>query len=93
LAHNEINLITHTLNHYRSFGGVTFVAVDDGSDNGTTDVLRSADDVTYPHPKEGSTFHDHKRQWCSETLDLVSRGRWVLLPDVDEFLVWHDKAN
>lgn len=93
VAHNEINLITHTLTHYRSFGDVTFVAVDDRSDDGTTDVLRSADDVTLLRPKEGSTFRDHKRQWRSETLDLVSRGRWVLLPDVDEFLVWHDRAN
>jgi hypothetical protein len=93
LAHNEITLIDRFLNHYRALGDVTFVVIDDRSDDGTSQVLRSHDDVTVLVPKEGSTYREHKRQWRSDTLDLMARGRWVLLPDVDEFLVWHDMAR
>lgn len=90
LAHNEIALIERFLDHYRGLGDVAFVVIDDRSDDGTSDILRSRDDVTVLVPKPGSTYREHKRQWRSDTLDLVAGGRWVLLPDVDEFLVWHD---
>jgi hypothetical protein len=93
LAHNEITLIEHFLDHYRGCGDISFVVIDDRSDDGTSDILRRADDVTVMVPKDGSTYREHKRQWRSDTLDLVADGRWVLLPDVDEFLVWHGQPE
>lgn len=89
LAHNEFNLLAPFLNHYRAFGDITFVVVDDRSTDDSSDYLAAQPDVTVMVPKEGSTYAKHKREWRGQTLDAVAVDRWVLAPDMDEHLVWH----
>lgn len=89
LAHNEGNLVGPFLEHYRNFGDITFIVVDDRSSDGSTEYLAAQPDVTVLAPKDGSTYAKHKREWRGQVLDQVADGRWILAPDVDEHLVWH----
>ena len=91
LVHNEANLLVPFFKHYRRFGPITFVAVDDRSTDGSGDWLAAQPDVTLLRPRDGSTYAADKREWRGQVLDRVAGGgsRWVLAPDVDELLTWH----
>ncbi|WP_341861145.1 glycosyltransferase family 2 protein [Gymnodinialimonas sp. 57CJ19] len=89
LVHNEGNLIEPFLEHYRSFGNITFIVIDDRSTDGSTEFLLAQPNVTVLAPKEGSTYAKHKREWRGQVLDEVADGRWILAPDADEHLFWH----
>lgn len=66
----------------------SFVIVDDRSDDGTYDLLEAADDVAAFAPVAGSTYAEHKRKWRSELLDKFCAGRWAIVPDIDEHMVF-----
>ncbi len=88
LAHNEANIIGPFLEHYRALGPVSFVIVDDHSTDGTREFLEAQDDVTIYQPKPGSSYARDKRAWRSEILDSCADGKWCLVPDIDEHLVY-----
>ncbi len=88
LAHNEANIIGPFLEHYRALGPVSFVIVDDHSTDGTREFLEAQDDVTIYQPKPGSSYARDKRAWRSEILDSCAHGKWCLVPDIDEHLVY-----
>ncbi len=88
LVHDEANLVPSFLDHYRAFGDVTFLIVDDRSSDGTGALLAAQPDVTVLHPRDGSTYSADKREWRGQALDRVAGGRWCLVPDIDEHLVW-----
>lgn len=89
LAHNEGNLLKAFFDHYRRFGDMTFIVVDDRSTDGSAEYLAAQPDVTVLVPNDGSTYAEHKREWRGQVLDRVADNRWVLAPDADEHLVWH----
>ena len=93
LAHNEANIIGAFLDHYRALGPVSFIIVDDHSTDGTREFLQSQPDVTLYQPRPGSTYSRDKRAWRSEILDACADGRWCLVSDIDEHLVYRDMAN
>lgn len=88
LAHNEANILPDFLTHYRGLGPVHFLIVDDGSSDGTADLLANAPDVTVFHPVPGSSYAQDKAQWRSDLLDAFAHGRWCLVPDLDEHFVF-----
>jgi hypothetical protein len=88
LTHKEMTILPEFLDHYRRLGPVQFAIVDDRSDDGSRDYLESQPDVTLFAPKPGSTYAEHKRPWRRELLDLFAPGRWCLVPDIDEHLVY-----
>lgn len=88
LVHNEANLIGPFLDHYRTMGDVRFAIVDDRSTDGTRELLRDAPDVTLFAPRDGSSYARDKSAWRGELLDASGDGRWCLVPDIDEHLVW-----
>lgn len=88
LAHNEANILNDFLEHYRSLGSVTFLVVDDRSTDATPELLSNAPDVTVFRPSEGSSYKEHKALWRSELLDTFGNGRWCVVPDFDEHLVF-----
>lgn len=90
LAHNEAQLLPEFLTHYRKLGVDRFFIVDDRSTDGSADLLRAQSDVTLFAPAEGSTYARDKRFWRAELLDTFADGRWVVVPDVDEHLVYRD---
>lgn len=88
LAHNEVNILSDFLAHYRGLGPVTFLIVDDNSTDGTSELLSEMSDVTVFRPAKGSTYQEHKAIWRSELLDTFSDQRWCLVPDLDEHFVF-----
>ena len=89
LVHNEVNILPQFFAHYRSFGALRFLVVDDHSTDGSREYLVAQPDVTVFKPKPGSSYAEHKRAWRREPLDAFGIGRWCLVPDADEHLVWN----
>jgi len=93
LAHNEGHILREFLDHYRRVGVDRFYIVDDRSTDGSSEILRSQQDVTVYSPVEGSTYARDKRYWRSQLMDRHCSGRWVLVPDLDEHLVYRDSES
>jgi glycosyltransferase involved in cell wall biosynthesis len=88
VVRNEMILLPHFLNHYRKLGIRAFVFVDNGSDDGTAqflldqlDVVLYTTDTEYKHGCYGVA-------WQQAVLGNHCLGKWVLLADADEFLVY-----
>ena len=90
LTHNELLILPEFLRHYREIGVDHFLIVDDRSTDGSIQFLHEQPDVTIFTPIEGSTFRKDKRFWRAELLDNYCSGNWVVVPDVDEHLVYRD---
>ena len=90
LAHNEALLLPEFLAHYRALGVTHFLFVNDRSTDETNTLLNQAEDVSVFTPREGSTYKDHKRFWRAELLDTYCDGKWCVVPDVDEHLVYRN---
>jgi len=93
LVHNEMNILSDFLEHYRSLGIISFLIVDDHSDDGSRDYLLEQNDVTLFSPRKGSTYTKHKRVWRSELLDSYAANLWCLAPDIDEHFVYGNIEN
>jgi hypothetical protein len=93
LCHNERNILAEFLEHYRKFGDVCFAIVDDGSTDGSQEFLAQQMDVTLFRPAEGTSYKNHKRLWRKELLDRYADGKWCLVPDIDEHLVYKGFEN
>lgn len=88
LCHNEAHILPEFLNHYRGLGAAHFLIVDDHSTDETMAILSRQKDVSIFIPEDGSTYRQDKIDWRCALLDHFADGRWVLLPDLDEHLVF-----
>jgi Glycosyl transferase family 2/Galactosyltransferase len=93
VARNESTLLPHFLAHYRRLGAGHFVIVDNLSDDGSREGLLQQPDVTlysadteYRHSHFGVT-------WQEAVLAAHGLGRWAVLADIDEFLVYRSSAT
>jgi hypothetical protein len=87
---DEMALLPHFLDHYRKLGVRCFIMVDNCSEDGSreylhqqSDVLLYSADTAYPHAQNGLA-------WRQAVLGNLCLGRWVLLADVDEWLLCPD---
>ncbi len=93
VARNESLLLPHFLAHYRRLGASHFVIVDNLSTDGTRELALEQPDVTvyscdtdYKHSHFGVT-------WQETVLGAHRLGRWALVADLDEFLVYGDSDS
>jgi hypothetical protein len=84
MCKNEGRIMREWLRHYRNEGVAHFVIIDNGSTDGTVDILRAQPDVTL--------VEDHAKH-AQQTLynkyfDMHIRGEydWVVVVDLDEFI-------
>jgi glycosyltransferase involved in cell wall biosynthesis len=89
VVRNESLRLPYLLSYYRGLGIDRFFIVDNGSTDGTIEFLQQQPDVslfyTEDHfgapPGAGLT-------WKNTILDQFCDGRWILLVDADELLIW-----
>lgn len=88
VARNERVLMPHFLQHYRQMGVGAFVIVDNLSDDGTREyLLEQSDVVLYSADTEYRESH-YGVSWQQAVLGAHAVGKWVILADIDEFLVY-----
>ncbi|HHX88719.1 MAG TPA: hypothetical protein GX700_02920, partial [Paracoccus sp.] len=85
---NEAFMLPHFLAHYRKLGVEGFLIADNGSDDGTLDMLTEQPDVAlfsvdteYSHSQFGVA-------WQQALLGNFRVNRWSVVADADEFLFW-----
>lgn len=90
VARNERVLMPHFLQHYRDLGVQQFLLVDNLSDDGTREYLLSQPDVVL-YSADTQYRHSHYGvAWQQALLAGHALGKWVVLADIDEFLVYPD---
>ena len=88
VARNERLLMPHFLQHYRQLGVRHFVLVDNLSDDGTRAYLQAQPDVLL-YSADTEYRHSHYGvAWQQAVLGAHALGKWVVLADIDEFLVY-----
>ncbi|MCL1628853.1 glycosyltransferase family 2 protein [Roseibaca sp. V10] len=85
---NEGFMLTHFLNHYRGLGVGAFLVADNGSDDGTLEMLVSQPDVTVFSTDTPYNESRYGVLWQEALLANFRQGRWSLVADADEFLFW-----
>jgi hypothetical protein len=92
IIRNECYFLPHLLRHYRALGVGHFIFYDDGSDDGSREILLEEEDCTivtsehgFREPMwDGVPFHYHARTLIPEHF---GKGGWCLVVDADEFLL------
>lgn len=88
VVRNEALRLPSTLAHYRALGVDRFLVIDNGSDDGTLDMLTAQADVhvfstTDSYAKSGCGL-----TWTNATLDAFADGHWALTVDADEHFIY-----
>ncbi|MEM2174560.1 MAG: glycosyltransferase family 2 protein, partial [Candidatus Micrarchaeia archaeon] len=87
---NERKMLPHFLSYYRKLGVGSFVFIDNLSDDGTREyLLEQPDVVVFSVDTEYKASH-YGICWQHAILSNFCIGKWVLLLDADEFLVYEN---
>lgn len=85
---NEITRLPYFLEHYRRLGAVHFLAVDNGSDDGSAALLADQPDVSLWQTSASYREARFGLDWLGWLLIRHGHGRWCLTVDADELLVF-----
>ena len=85
---NEAVRLPYFLDYYRKLGIVHFLVVDNGSTDRTQDYLSAQPDVSFWHTEASYKAARFGVDWLNWLLSRYGDGRWVLVADPDEFLVY-----
>ncbi|MFA3920028.1 glycosyltransferase family 2 protein [Ruegeria hyattellae] len=85
---NEFTRLPHFLDYYRELGINHFLIVDNGSDDGTTELLRDQPDVSLWHTDASYRDARFGLDWVTWLQMRYAHGHWVLMADADELLVF-----
>lgn len=90
VVRNESLRLPYLLTYYRKLGFDRFIFVDNGSTDGTTDFLLAQPETAVFYTEEHfGAPPGAGLLWKNAILDCFCDGRWVLVADADELLVWH----
>jgi len=85
---NEAVRLPYFLDYYRRLGIVHFLLIDNGSDDGTAEFLAPLPDVSLWQTHASYKGARFGVDWLNWLLTRHASGRWVLVADPDEFLVY-----
>lgn len=85
---NEAVRLPWFLDWYRRLGVVHFLIVDNGSDDETRKMLAACPDVSLWHCEASYRESRYGVDWINALLARHGAGRWVLVVDPDEILVY-----
>ncbi|TIX17872.1 MAG: glycosyltransferase family 2 protein [Mesorhizobium sp.] len=88
---NEATLLPKLLDHYRGLGVDRFFFLDNGSTDGTRELILEQADSHCFHT-EGSHFAENidPPRWINTLMNVFGTGHWCLSIDADELLVYPD---
>ena len=81
---NEIERMQHFLDHYRALGVAQFLLVDNGSDDGTLELLKDQQDVSLWTTNASYRSSRFGMDWVTWLLLKYGHGHWCLTVDADE---------
>jgi hypothetical protein len=85
---NERTLVEPFLDHYRRLGIGRFLIVDNGSTDGSCELLAAAPDVDLWRTDASYAGANQGLLWLEGLMRSRASGRWVMRTDLDEFLVF-----
>jgi hypothetical protein len=90
---NEILMLPHFFDHYRSIGVKTFIMVDNLSNDGSREyILNQPDVILYSADTNYNKSH-YGVLWQQAVISNHCLNKWALIADIDEFLVFPDIEN
>ncbi len=87
-ARNEALRLPYFLRYHREMGVDRFLVVDNGSDDGTADLLADEPGVFVHHTAASYADSGHGVEWINALADRYVTEGWVLALDADELLVY-----
>ncbi|QBF34247.1 glycosyltransferase family 2 protein [Thalassococcus sp. S3] len=90
---NEMFMLPHFLAHYRKLGITGFLIADNCSDDGTLEYLAEQPDVAVFSVDTDYRLSQYGVAWQQAILSNLRVGRWSLVADADELLVWQKEQT
>jgi glycosyltransferase involved in cell wall biosynthesis len=87
---NEVLRLPSFLEHHRKLGIGRFFVVDNGSEDGTTELLLAQPDVHIFATEESYAASSCGTAWINDLASRFGVGHWVLTVDADELFVYPD---
>lgn len=88
VVRNEQKRLPHFLRHYRQIGVTEFVFVDNGSTDRTREMLLSSPSIAIYEAQGRYSQSNYGVTWTNALLNVIAHGRWVLVVDADELLIY-----
>jgi hypothetical protein len=88
VVRNEINRLPFFLQYYRGLGVQKFYFIDNASSDGSLELLLAQNDCFVFWTDDSFANAECGQSWIKELLDLYGTGRWCLVADADELLVY-----
>lgn len=88
VVRNELFMLPHFLEHYRKIGVTGFLIVDNCSDDGTLEYLLEQPDVAVFSADGSFRYATQGSDWKIAMLAQFRVGKWTLIADADELLVY-----
>ncbi|WP_084300914.1 glycosyltransferase family 2 protein [Pseudophaeobacter arcticus] len=86
--HNEMFMLPQFLAHYRRLGVDSFLIADNCSDDGTLEFLMEQPDVALFSVDTDYSLSQYGAGWQQAMMAAFRTGKWTLIADTDELLVW-----
>ena len=88
VVRNEQRRLAHFFRHYRNIGVTEFVFVDNGSTDHTREMLLSSPSTALYEAQGRYSLSNYGVTWTNALLNVIALGRWVLVVDADELLIY-----
>ena len=85
---NEMFMLPHFLAHYRKLGVTSFLIADNASDDGSREYLAAQPDVALFSVDTDYKLSHYGVAWQQTLLSHFRMGKWSLVADADELLIW-----
>ncbi len=90
---NEMFMLPHFLAHYRKLGVEAFLIADNCSNDGTLEYLAQQPDVALFSVDTDYRLSQYGVAWQQAMMAAFRVGKWSLVADADELLVWQEKQS